>query len=198
MNRKKTILLIIMLLVTSVLILGVAFAFFTYSLTRGSSELVLGDIYMHYRENNSISLSNAMPGDDYNTTEYFEFTIDGKNTYTEKDIWYDINLVKGDLPEGKTEANRIPDKYLKFKLVEVVNNVENVLLIDRTYDDLTNQRIYVETINKNTTSEIKKTYRLYMTIDNTLIIGDGSDAAFTNDEWANAFASVKVKVTGGF
>ena len=48
---------------------------------------------MHYNETNSISLEGAMPGDDYNIgnpNSYFEFTINGKNTYEKKDIWYDI------------------------------------------------------------------------------------------------------------
>ena len=198
--KKKTKTLILSIVVTLILLLTftIAYAAFTYGQTStNNQQLVLGDIYMHYREVNAISMSWALPGDEY--SDYFEFTISGKNTYTEKDIYYDVILSRGEVPEGKTEENRIPDEYLKFKLTKVNEDLtEEVLLEDETYDDLTNQRIYVETIDKNTTSEINNTYRLYMVISEDLIIGNISDAVMTTEEFQNIFASIKVNVTGDF
>ena len=199
MKRKKSLIITIIITVILLLTVGVTYTVFTYNRAgTNNSQLIVGDIYMHYKENNSINLTDAMPGDEYDLNSYFEFTIDGKNTYTEKDIWYDVILSHGDIPDGKTENNRIPDEYLKFRLVEVIDGIETELLTDETYDDLTNERIYVATIPKNTQTEIIRTYRLYMAISENLIIGNTADAIYSIDEWVNAFASIKVNVTGDF
>ena len=199
MKRNKKIVITSILAILLIVAIGVTFAIFSYTKMGANQQLVLGEIYMHYNEANAINLAGAMPGDAYNTNNtnsYFEFTISGKNTYTEKDIWYDISITRGEVPVGKTEANRIPDKYLKFRLVEVNNNVETELFTDETYDDLTNQRVYVAKIEKNTTAKINKTYRLYMVVSEKLTIGNQGE--LTAEEWESAFASVKVNVTGDF
>ena len=56
---------------------------------------------------------------------YFEFTIDGKNTYTKEDIWYEIVLNHGD--EHATRTTRIRDDLLKFTLLEVVDGTVTLL-----------------------------------------------------------------------
>lgn len=201
MKKNKTVILAAFIAILLIVVVGVAYASFTYSNMSSNSQLVVGDIYMHYKESNAINLSGIMPGGEYNIGDadsYFEFTISGKNTYTKEDIWYDIVLSHGDVPDGKEESNRIIDKYLKFRLVEVTDGIETELLRDETYDDLTSERIYVAQIPKDTTTEINKTYRLYMVVRDELIIGNTEDAVYTTDEWANAFASIKVNVTGDF
>ncbi|MBQ8472950.1 MAG: hypothetical protein IJ501_05550 [Bacilli bacterium] len=198
--NKKTKTLILSIVVTLVLLLTftITYAAFSYMQTgTNNQQLVLGDIYMHYQEVNAIGIEGALPGDDY--SEYFEFKISGKNTYKQKDIYYDVVLSKGEVPDGKTETNRIPDEYLKFKLVEVSDdNSETIIFTDKTYNDLTNKRIWVETIPKNTTNEYKKTYRLYMVISENLIIGNTEDAVMTTEDFQKVFASIKVNVTGDF
>ena len=199
-NDKKTILTIILVLIIMAVI-GVSYAFFSYSKTgEKNQQLILGDIWLNYTGSNTLEISDATPNGAYSTSEngYFEFTISGMNDYTEKDIYYDINLVRGAVPTGKSEEDRISDEYLMFKLVEVNNNVETELFTDKTYSDLTNQRVYVATVPKNTTQGYSKTYRLYIAISSDLIIGNVSSAHYTPDEWANAFASISVKVTGDF
>ena len=198
MNKSKKITLIISIaLVSILLIVGISYAAMSYNKAGSNQQLVLGDIWMKYDEVSGLSISDALPGADY--SNYFEFTITGKNTYTKKDIYYDFILTRGDLPEGKSEDYRIPDEYLKFKLVSVDNsNQETVIFQDETYESLENQRIYVETIAKNTTDEVNRKYRLYMTIDYSLEIGNTSTAVFTSDEWEQAFATVKLNVTGDF
>ena len=197
MNKSKKITLIISIaLVSIILLIGVTYAL-NYTQTSTNQELILGDIWMKYDEVKGLTIEDAVPGSDY--SNYFEFTISGKNTYTKKDIYYDFILNRGDLPTNKTEENRIPDKYLKFKLVSVdSSNQETEIFTDKTYASLNNQRIHVETITKNQESEVNRKYRLYMTIDNSLLIGNTSDAVFTFDEWEQAFASIKVNVTGDF
>ena len=195
-NKKVIIAIIVAVLLIS--IVGVTFAAYTYTRQGTSnSKQVVGDIYMHYTESNTLTLSNAMPSSTYIENNYFEFTVDGKNTTTNKDIIYDISLVHGDVPQGKTETNRIDDKFLKFRLVEVINNEETEILNNKSYDDLTSKRIHVETIPKNTTSGITHTYRLYMWISNDVVIGNYNQD-YTESEWSNLFASIKVNVTGDF
>ena len=159
---------------------------------------------MYYDEVNQLTIENALPGDEY--SKYFEFTVNGMNTYKEKDIYYEVILTKGDTPDDKIETNRLSDDSLLFKLVEVADDdTETVLLEDKTYDDLTSQRIYVATIEKDTTQEVNKRYRLYAKIsDNITICGgeitEGCDYYTSGDtlNWTDAFASVKVNVKGDF
>ena len=175
------------------------FAAYSYQRSGTSnSKQIVGDIYMHYNESTELSLSNAMPREDYMENKYFQFTIDGKNTNTKNDIFYDIILSHGDVPNGKTESNRIDDKFLRFRLVEVVSGNEEEIFPDRVYSDLTNKRIHVETIPKNTNSEVTHTYRLYMWIGYNVIIGNTDNANYSDTEWSNLFASIKVNVTGDF
>ena len=193
MKNKK---IIILTLITGILIttIGITYSIFTTSKTSKNSSLVVGDIYMHYNETNELKIENAMPSDTFDETKYFEFTIDGKNTYTNKDIWYEIVLTKGDNQTGKT---RIKDNLLKFRLTTINNGVETELLNNKSYDDLTSKRIYVDTINKNTTTEIIRTYRLYMWVSSDTKIGNVNQD-YTMEEWNKIFASIKVKVTGDF
>ena len=196
MKRNKKIILPIVIIFILVAIIGISYAIYVFQYESSDAQLIAGDIYLNYTGSNTIELQDAIPGSEYNN--YFEFTISGVNDYKDKDIYYDINLVKGAVPTGKSEDYRIPDEYLKFKLVEVNNSIETELFTDKTYEDLTNQRVYVATVPKNTTQGYSKTYRLYMAISDTLIIGNVSSAIYTPDEWLNAFATISVKVTGDF
>ena len=198
MNKKKE--LIILGIVTLVLLvtLGVTYAIFTFSKTSGKSELIAGDIYMRYKETKGITLSNAMPRTNYDPNGYFEFTIEGKNTYTEKDIIYDVVLEHGDAPSDANRTIRIEDKYLHFRLVEVVNNDEQEIFNDKKYDNIQNKRIYVNTIPKNTTTNTSHVYRLYMWIGSEVGIGNTEDATYSTSDWNKVYASVKVNVTGDF
>ena len=191
-NNKK---LIITLTIIGVLLVSLGT---TYALLIGwssriskNSSLVVGDIYMHYNEGNKqISITDAMPSDTY-SNDYFEFTIDGKNT-SNKNINYLISLSYGDTPSNRT--TRIKDSLLDFKLVEVVNNQENVLVDTINFNSLTNARLYTATISSNTNNYLK-TYRLYMKINNNTVIGDVNQD-YTIDEWNNVFASIKVNALG--
>ena len=197
-NKKKE--LIILGIVTLVLIvtLGVTYAIFTFSKTSVKSELIAGDIYMRYKETKGISLENAMPRTNYDPNGYFEFTIEGKNTYTEKDIYYDVVLDHGDALSDANRTIRIEDKYLHFRLVEVVNNEEQEIFNDKKYNNIQNKRIYVNTIPKNTTTNTSHVYRLYMWIGSEVGIGNTSSANYSIEDWNKVYASVKVNVTGDF
>ena len=201
-NKKKKIIIISIILGILLLTIGLTYAMFTISKYSSNSKLIAGDIYMHYKEaSQGIKLENAIPSDTYDTTSYFEFTIDGKNTYLKKDIYYEIVLAYGDEIQNKT---RIKDNLLKFRLTEVINNEETELFTDRSFSDLTNKRIWVETIPKGTNNEILKRYRLYMWLSNDTIICGGDETEncdyYIDKEpyWENVYASIKVGVNGDF
>ena len=196
MNQKNKIIFLSSVIIgVLTLTLGVTFAVFTFNKTSTNSKLIVGDIYMHYNETNQITIENAMPSDTYNSTNYFEFTVDGKNTTTNKDIWYDIVLSHGD--NHPTRTTRIRDNLLKFRLVEIKDAVETVVVDSKSYQDLTSRRIWVDTINKNTTADVVHTYRLYMWISNDTKIGN-VDQDYTMEEWNDVYASIKINVTGDF
>ena len=195
-NNKKTIIITSIILGVLILTFSLTYAVFSMSKTGQNSNLVVGDVYMHYANGNkSINLANVMPSETYDATSFFEFTIDGKNTTTNKDIWYEIILKHGDDVTGKT---RIKDNLLKFTLTETKNGTTTTVFDGRSYGNLTNKRIWVNTINKNTTSEVSITYRLYMWISNTTNIGNTEGVDYTIEEWKNIFASIKVDVAGDF
>ena len=277
MKKKKSLIIIIIVTIILLFSVGVTYTIFNYSRTgTNNSQLVVGDIYMHYNETNQLTITNAMPynvdsykhnsniseeevnlcvnyltniwapeedntrpgetyesfcqgtGTNYGDTfqqlldmgwfndedliyfeenniikspfidlPYFEFTIDGKNTYTEEDIWYEIVLSHGDTHATRTE--RLRDDLLKFRLVEVVDGEEQELFTNHSYNDLTSKRVWVDTIPRNTTNEIVHTYRLYMWISDSIRIGNTSEVDYDMETWNNeVYASIKVNVTGDF
>ena len=196
--KNKRIIISVLVGVLLITLVGVSFAAYTYSRTgTTNSKQIVGDIYMHYAESNSLNITNAMPSSTFDSTKYFEFTIDGKNTTTNKTIWYDIVINRGDSQTGI----RINDNLLKFKLVEVINNSETVLVDNQSYSDLsTGKRIYVATIPYNTGAEVVHTYRLYMRISErtTICGGEQTGCDYTLSNWNQVYASIKVNVTGDF
>ena len=128
---------------------------------------------------------------------YFEFTIDGKNT-SNKDIIYNVKLVHGEVFGSKTESNRISDKFLMFKLVEIVDDEEVELVNNKKFDTINNTILYSDKVLKNTNTEIKHTYRLYMIVDPNLIVGNTDRSDYSFDDYTNLFASIKVNVDGDY
>lgn len=140
---------------------------------------------------------NGIIEDNVNNLSYFEFTVDGKNTHTKNGILYNIELMHGN---DETSKNRIQDKYLRFRLVSVDNNVETILEDDLTIENIDNTTIYSNTIKANTTSKTTRTYRVYMWIDNSINIcsGEVEDCDYSFEEWNNLYASIKVNVNGKY
>ena len=145
----------------------------------------------NYLYNNNIAVSEK------EQLPYFEFTIDGKNT-SNKDIIYNVKLIHGDVLGSKTESNRISDKFLMFKLVEVVDGNEVELVNNKKFDTINNTILYSNKVLKNTNTEINHTYRLYMIVDPNLIVGNTDRSDYSFNDYANLFASIKVNVDGDY
>ena len=200
-NKKKIILGSIIGVLIGTL-LSVSYAFYTYSRTGTTSQLVTGDIYMRYKEGTALDFTGAMPSSTYpdkSSGKYFQFQITGKNTNTEGDIAYKLNLVHGD--DDTHGKQRIDDTYLYFRLVEVSNlgqdnESETIVADDVNYATINNSLLYKTKIPKNTTDEITKTYRLYARISEN--VGIGTNTTYTIERWNNSYASIKINAEGEY
>ena len=176
------------------LVFGVTVAMFSYNSSSVNSKLIAGDIYMKYKETSAINLSGAMPSATYPsaaTGNYFEFQIIGKNT-SSSDITYNVKLAYGDEISGK---DRINDKHLLFKLVEVINNEEQTPIVnDKSFTTIPGATLYTAKILKNTNNETTRTFRVYARISEN--VGIGTNTTYTTQEWNNLYASVKINVDG--
>ena len=145
-------------------------------------------------------LENGIIIDNVANLEYFEFLVSGKNTNTKGDISYSIQLAEGEEPvqEGESILNRIEPSFLRFRLTEVNGDEETILKDNQVFDSFENANLYTSIISKNTTNKISKTYRLYMWIDDSVVIGNTSEASYSMDEWNSLYASVKVNVNGKY
>ena len=198
-NKKKIILGSIIGVLVGTLF-SVSYAMYTFSKPGITSQLVTGDIYMKYTEGSALNLSGVMPSSTYPTAatgNYFQFQIAGTNT-SSGDISYNLKLVHGDLPSGKSESNRIGDQWLYFKLVEVSGNAETTLVSDVHFNSISNSLLHTMTVPAGTNSLTTRTFRLYARISETLGIGNGTGVTYSQSEWNNLFASIKVNAEGGY
>ena len=200
-KNKNVNYLILSTLLVAILIIGASFAFFSYyRASEEESEIVAGSLYLNFvDDSDSISLTNAFPEEDATarskTNNYITFTVKGKNTST-KDIYYEILLNKDADVSGKT---RFDDNHLKFDLIETVNGVSTRVLSGVTYDEINNTRIWVNTVSKNTTSEVSISYQLRMWLSSDILISDTLQSAdYSSSEFANSYANIKVSVNGDF
>lgn len=173
-----------------ILILVVAFSYsiFDYQFITTNNNLILGELYLNYSNGNTITLDNVIPSDTY-PEAYFEFSINGKNT-SSKDVLYEISLSHGSELSNKI---RIDDRFLRFRLVEVIDNTEEVILNDAAYSSINNTTIHVDGIKEKTLEEVNKVYRLYVWI-NGVLIGNLETADYTSEEWENIYANINVNV----
>ncbi len=199
-KRKKRILTGVIIAIVLVAVVGVTYALWSYFQIGKNQQLVAGDVYMKYTEtSNTINIQDAMPSKTYGD-DYFQFTIEGKNTYT-KPIWYEIVINWGAEPEGRSV--RIPDEFLRFRLTEQLPGGEETEVIkEGKYEDFSKgKKIWVNKIGANS-PETTITYKLYMWVSDEMHLGAGDDASSSDmdmETWNNdAFASVKVTVNGDF
>ena len=135
MNQKRIIFLSILIIGVLTLSLGVTFAIFNFNKTSTNSKLIVGDIYMHYNETNQIAIENAMPSDTYNSTNYFEFTVDGKNTTTDTKLYeLEKDTYIADTPGFSSfEISEIESTELEKYFREFLSEVSNCEFVGCTH-----------------------------------------------------------------
>ena len=191
--KSRKIKLILSVVLILMLTVGISYAFY-YNVIQGNynSTLIAGDIYLRYEESNQINIIDGMPMSKESAlaseANEFNFQIIGKNT-SSKDMYYGISIVNGEEIEGKTRIN--PEH------INIYLESENQVLIDGVrYKNIDNQRIWVDTIEGGTTSEITRNYSLKVWIDENTIIGNTEEVDYTIEEWNNTYLSIKVNVDG--
>ena len=190
MKTRKNILMVLGL----VLLLGVSYAFYTYQKYSGMQNLLNGEIYLNYLEDNEVHISGIFPETkeealkrDDNT---ISFKVLSKNT-SDKDIYYGITLNYGEEISNKI---RIDAKYIMIYL-----ECDGKVLIDGIrYSDFNNRRIYVDKIDAKTYTETTKNYILRFWVDEETSISDtDANASYKATEWANSYLNFKVNVDAG-
>ena len=174
-NKKKDLVLILIVFILLIAIVGISYAAFNYVGTgQKLNTITTGAISMNYIESsNVISMNNALPTTDttgkkrLNTGEYFDFTVKSSikgNT----DINYEI--------AAKEESgNTFSGKNIKFYLTKVNSDgTEEEAMPPKTYSEDTTSNIYtgrpadmmslfVGNLNQQGDTEIK--YRLRLWVD---------------------------------
>ena len=196
MKKRLIISICLMILV----LFGSSYAWFNYTEKSSDSKVITGNIYMLLEDDeDTINLVNTFPQSKEQARSrndnYVSFKIYGLNESNDN-VHYEISLLNGD-----TENNleRFNDKDLVFDLVEIGENDEETYLLDAvSFDTLNNRKIWIDTIRKNTNSEVEKEYRLRMWLSDSVLISD-SDAnrdyyATGEHAFSKHYASIKVAV----
>ena len=203
MLKNKLKLIIPILIILLLTIFGVTYTFFEYyKLGNNNNKLIFGNIYLKLDDGtDTLKISNVFPETKVEardrTDNLLTFTVAGLNTTKDNDIWYQINLVEGD---GEDDRTRVKSEHLVFDLIEVdANKNENLVLDAVSFEDLSSAKIWVDRVNRDTTTEIKRTYKLRMWLSEDVFISDTNpEADYSTDVFRNGFASVKISVFGDF
>ena len=174
-NKKKDLVLILIVFILLIAIVGISYAAFNYVGTgQKLNTITTGAISMNYIESsNVISMNNALPTTDAtgkkrkNTGEYFDFTVKSSikgNT----DINYEIAV-------KEESGNTFSGKNIKFYLTKVNSDgTEEEAMPPKTYSEDTASNVYtgrpadmmslfVGNLNQQGDTEIK--YRLRLWVD---------------------------------
>lgn len=122
-NSKQVLLSIIGIAVLVIAVVGVSFAFFSYSRTGTSNNVITtGQIFMAFADTNNINLTNQFPTLDADAVikgvntdvEKMDFTVTGYYSAATGGINYTIYAIDGDAVGGRT--NRLRDSEINVKL----------------------------------------------------------------------------------
>ena len=182
--------------------IGISYAFFNYyRLSDKQQELIAGEVYLNLVDGtDSISLTNVFPETAEEararTDNVITFSIESVNTIVDQNIYYEILLNDGNNREDKI---RFDHDDLVIDLVEVIDGKETLVVDAMSFSDFNERRIWVNTINSNTTSKKTITYKLRMWLSDKVIISDSSpNADYNTSEFEKSYANVKVSVYADF
>lgn len=187
-SSKQVLLSILGIAVLVVAVVGVSFAFFSYTKTGSTNNVITtGQIYMYLTDGTEIALANAFPlteemdaaditGTSTEDVGALTFSVKGLNE-SNTDITYNVYLVTGTAPTG----DGAPTLRLKDSEVSVImeatgdgitNNIEEATAIG-TIGPLSNGvLIATSTIPANQNTEVTHEYTLNMYVNETVKISD--------------------------
>lgn len=213
-NSKQAVLSIVGIAILVIAVVGVSFAFFTYS-KQGTTNNVIttGKIEFAYEEVNNLSLTNQFPSTDEegladNSADAFQFNVSGTIPATANPINYTVTAVAGDTMDPKV---RMQDSEINVYVTGT-----NGAVIDGGYDtnaagevgaaagnSATGFQIAHGTIEA-TGTEQQHDYTLTMWVNDSVTISDTDEATYCASEaecqfddreiYSNLYYSLKVNV----
>ena len=201
-SSKQVLLSVLGIAVLVVAVVGVSFAFFTYSKTgEKNNTLTTGNIFFNFTEGNAINLTNEFPREDASgkaltTAENgaLEFSVVGYDS-SAKGIAYTVYAIPGDADASK---GRFKDSEIKLYLetaAEGVTNNYSTPKVVGTDGSLTADGLALATgkiTATSSTSQQTDSYTLRMWISSDVSIGEGKD--YSTEEYAKMYYSLKLKV----
>ena len=206
--RKSVILSIIGAIIIMLIVVGVSYAFFSYSRTgETNNEINTGALSFKFINGSDILLTNAFP---ISTAEGIALT--GNNnicTFTIKgnvasgDIDYKISAIEGDASTDATKTRRFNDGDI-FAYV-ASQDVEGVTFKPTEgYESgkaLGSLPVVLGTGTVTARTETTRTFTVKMWIDDSVVHirdaadnTDTNDSIYTSDEYMSLYYSVKIKV----
>ena len=202
-SSKQVLLSVLGIAVLVVAVVGVSFAFFTYSKTgEKNNTLTTGNIFFNFTEGNAITLTNEFPRTDTSGEALTEaqngaltFHVVGYDS-SEKGIEYTVYALEGDAEADKT---RFKDSEIKLNLkapATVVKNnfaTSNVVGTDGSLATgvvLAKGKITA----KSSATQQDDEYTLRMWISDAVTIGEAASDSYTTEKYAKMYYSLKLKV----
>lgn len=219
-NSKQAVLSIVGIAILVIAVVGVSFAFFTYSKEGTKNNVITtGKIEFAYEETNQLSLTNLFPEsiDEGKDNDTFNFTVSGTIPTTANAVNYTVTAIAGDQMyrddnEVPTEGDTSDDTVLtRMRDSEINLYVTGDGTIVDGYDDGTKSagssatgfQIASGTIN-NTGVKQTHTYTMTMWVNDTVTISDtdttktycaSTGCADTRTVYSNLYYSLKVNVS---
>lgn len=200
-SSKQVLLSVLGIAVLVVAVVGVSFAFFTYSKTgEKNNTLTTGNIFFNFTEGNAIKLTNEFPRTDTSGEALTEaqngaltFHVVGYDT-SEKGIEYTVYALEGDAEADKT---RFKDSEIKLNLKAPATVVENKFATSTVVGTDGSLASGVVLAKGKITAKSSETqqddeYTLRMWISDAVSIGEGK--TYTTEQFGKMYYSLKLKV----
>lgn len=215
-NSKQAVLSIVGIAVLVIAVVGVSFAFFTYSKGGTTNNVITaGNIVFEFTEGtNGLALTDQFPQSaaEGKSNPTFTFAVSGTLPTTMQDISYRVYAIKGDLPADHSEANRLDDSEVSLFLTTTGGTITAGYGTDGapatgvtagSATAGTGLQVANGTIDA-TGSEVKDTYSITMWVNNTVTISDTETATYrasasatantTKPIYSDTFYSFKIRV----
>ncbi len=223
-SSKQVLFSVIGIAILVIAVVGVSFAFFTYSKTGENQLLTTGTIFFQFTDGDQINLTKQFPISDEEGAGWTNSSLSGSvMTFTVvghdssgKGIDYTIKAVPGDIPAPETigkeenvQRTSLNDNEVKIYLKQTSH--ENGSAADIIYDN-SYKKVSEKSDNSalqagvtlgtgHITSKSKATeqtdkYELRMWISDDVIIEDQEDLQkhYTTAEFAKKYYSIKIKI----
>ncbi|MBQ8472506.1 MAG: hypothetical protein IJ501_03280 [Bacilli bacterium] len=189
-SSKQVLLSILGIAVLVVAVVGVSFAFFSYSKTGLTNNVITtGEIYMYLTEGNTMTLTNAFPvKTDLTTTQdaaddigKLTFSVTGKNT-SNTDIAYKVYLVPGEAPsDAYGTEDLLKESEVSAIMTTQGEGITNKISAATPVVGLSQGLLIAESkIPADTEADVTHQYTINMYVNNTVKISD-TDANVNGD-----------------